>query len=173
MEIAHALDFFATKRGVALLPMERDAAQLYRGPAPVEHASDVNFEAPFSVRETLRAKSALALMKDVGIRAALVTEGSNDGQFQRICGLIGARDLQRELLGRPEPELALAEVMTAWDDVSVVQWDAVCSLTTRQLHDMFLGTGLDHVVVVDHAAKSQTHVRAILSRPALAQRLRH
>jgi hypothetical protein len=97
----------------------------------------------------------------------------NDGQFHRICGLATARGMQRELLARWEPALAVADVMTVWEDVSVVHWDSVCSLTTRQLHAMFRGTGLSQVVVVDHAEESQMHVKALLSRTALAQRLGH
>jgi len=131
------------------------------------------FDPFFSVRETLRASSALALMRDAGVRAALVTDGMDDGEFRRICGLASARGMQRELLARWEPELAVAEVMTLWEDVSVVHWDSVCSLTTRQLHEMFRGTGLSHVVVVDHAEEWQVHVKALLSRTALAQRLGH
>jgi hypothetical protein len=80
---------------------------------------------------------------------------------------------RRELIARWEPALAVADVMTVWEDVSVVHWDSVCSLTTRQLHEMFRGTGLSHVVVVDHAEESQMHVKALLSRTALAQRLGH
>jgi hypothetical protein len=173
MQNAHEFNCWIPGRSVALLPAQRDAARLYRGDAHGESLNDVNFEAPFSVRETLRASSALTLMKEAGIRAALVTQGMNDGQFHRICGLATARGMQRELLARWEPALAVADVMTVWEDVSVVHWDSVCSLTTRQLHEMFRGTGLSHVVVVDHAEESQMHVKALLSRTALAQRLGH
>jgi hypothetical protein len=47
----------------------------------------------------------------------------------------------------------------------------VRGLTPQQLFEMFRGTGLSHVVVVERGQDSFAYVKGLLSRSALAMRL--
>jgi len=133
--------------------------------------ADDMIESPLTVRPTLRASSAIAMMRDASASAALVTQALRGGRYDRVLGLVTARRLEQEVLDRWEPEVGVGDAMYPWEDVSIVNGDSVRSLTAHQVFDMFRGTGLSHVVVVDNAEDPYAHVIGLISRAALAQRV--
>jgi len=152
--------------------IDREPIPILAAQAGVVRAHDT-IESPLTVRPTMRASAAIAMMRDASTSAALVTHASRDVPYDRVVGLVTSQKLQQALLGRWEPELVVSDEMYPWEEISIVNAASVRSLTAEQLYAMFRGTGLSHVVVVDNAEDSYSYVVGLLSRAALAQRLGH
>jgi CBS domain-containing protein len=133
--------------------------------------ADGMIEWPLTVRTNTRAGSAIALMRDASTSAALVTHALRDGRYDRVVGLVTSHSLQRQLLAVWEPEIVVGDEMVPWEELSIVHAASVQTQTRYQLYDMFRGSGLSHVVVVDDAEDSYTFVIGLLSRAALAAHL--
>lgn len=63
--------------------------------------------------------------------------------------------------------------MTPWDELSPVNYQALRTVTAGELYEMFQGTGLTHLVVVEMHQNNCAYVRGLLSRATLARRLGH
>lgn len=124
--------------------------------------------------------SALADMVRLGVHALLVTEEEIElGDFQ-VLGLITAYDIERE---RPHRSLGSAnlgvlktikvvDVMTPWNELPVVHYKSLQTLTAADVYRMFQGTGLTHLLVIDLYGDECAVARGLLSRATLAKRLR-
>ena len=67
--------------------------------------------------------------------------------------------------------IRVGEVMTPWNELSLVKHESLQTLTAGDLYKMFQGTGLTHLLVVErHADESATAI-GLVSRATLAKRL--
>jgi CBS domain containing-hemolysin-like protein len=155
---------------IPLLPAQARDFHAHRTETGATQAAEV-IESPLTVHANVRASSAIAMMRGAACNAALVTQPLRDGRYERVVGLVTSLKLEQELLAQWEPEIVVGDEMSPWDQVSIVNAASVRALTLGQLHDMFRGTGLSHVVVVDDAEDCYTYVIGLLSRATLAQRL--
>lgn len=142
--------------------------------------TDFELDFPITVDMERAVDDAFNDMMRLGIHALLVTRQGLRGIDPQIMGLITAREIQtarRTRLRRSSgvsgapPSLRVCEIMTAWDDLSVVNYESLMSLTARELYDTFQGTGLSHLLVVEVVRQDAAVARGVLSRATLARRL--
>jgi hypothetical protein len=61
--------------------------------------------------------------------------------------------------------------MTPWDELAVVNYRSLQYLNVSEVYQMFQGSGLTHVVVVETHDDDSVVARGLISREALASRL--
>jgi hypothetical protein len=113
-------------------------------------------------------------MIQAGIRALLVVR---DGV---VTGLITSYDIQGErplqfLSGsgyRRHDEIQVAHIMTPWQRVATVDWQALGRAQVADLAAFFRTTPATHVVVEEHVDQGAV-VRGLISRTRLARQLGH
>lgn len=141
--------------------------------------SDFRREHAVTIAAELSIDDALAKMKRFHVHALLVVADEPAESDVQVLGLITACDILRErphhLIGSKmtimHKSLLVREVMTAWDELSLVNFDSLRSLTAADARELFDGTGLTHLMVVEqHNAMSAVAV-GILSRVTLSKRL--
>lgn len=125
---------------------------------------------------------ALADMNRLAVHALLVTRQELGGIDQRVVGLITYYDIER-IRPHRHPRMAkssegrrpirVADVMTPWNELSVVNYESLQTLTASDVYAMFQGTGLTHLLVIESHGDESAVARGLLSRAALAKRLRH
>jgi len=94
-------------------------------------------------------------------------------------GLITCYHIERRHPQRLPPEAAsrarsiirAADVMTPWNDLSMLSYESLRSLTAYDLHRMFQGTGLTHLLVIEDRGDESAFARGLISRAALTIRL--
>jgi inactivated superfamily I helicase len=63
--------------------------------------------------------------------------------------------------------------MTPWNELTVVNYESLQTLTAFDVYEMFQGTGLTHLLVIENHGAESAVARGLLSRATLAKRLRH
>jgi CBS-domain-containing membrane protein len=141
---------------------------------PAIHAiTDFTREHPVTVDAERQIDDALNDMIRVGVRALLVY------REQRIVGLVTSYDIQGE---RPiqflqssnyrhHRDVRVADIMTPWESLTVLNWEAIQSLRAGELFHLFEQTGLSHLIVIEPDHKGKAIVRALVSRALLARQL--
>ncbi len=155
-----------------------EAAPLSGADAAAYALTDFNRESPICVAPEYPVQEALEDMARLGIHALLVA-GAVPGGPRRVLGLVTSQRLQqrepirRRLPGNSSGPLRVEELMTPWDHLALVNYESLRSLTVSDLHQMFQGTGLTHVLVIEAAEEDSAAVaRGLVSRAAVAGRLR-
>lgn len=142
--------------------------------------TDFQQQNPITVDPQRSIDDALADMVRLGVHALLVTKEETDSDVLRVLGLITAYDIERERPRRRPgamdfqvaQETTVVDVMTSWNELSLVNYESLRTLTAFDLYDMFQGTGLTHLLVVDVHGDDFAVARGLLSRVTLADRLR-
>jgi signal-transduction protein with cAMP-binding, CBS, and nucleotidyltransferase domain len=135
--------------------------------------TDFQHDDPITVEADCCIEDALADMNRMGVHAFLVTQQELGGVDQQVIGLITHYDIQCRHR-RPETHssiIRVGEVMTAWDQLALVKYESLRILTAYNLNQMFQGTGLTHLLVVEFHAHDSVVARGLLSRATLAKRL--
>jgi CBS domain-containing protein len=143
--------------------------------------TDFRQEPPITVDAGSSIDAALAEMMRLGVHALLVTDEEFERGDLRVLGLITAYDIERQRPHRSPSTIEfrvlkaikVAEVMTPWNELSLVNYESLQTLTALNLYEMFQGTGLTHLLVVDAHGDDSASARGLLSRSTLAKRLRH
>jgi CBS domain-containing protein len=99
---------------------------------------------------------------------------------QQIVGLITHYDIERRQPHRSPQvgvstaygEVCVGDVMTPWNELPLIKYESLQSLTASDLYEMFQGTGLTHLLVIEAHDDGSAVARGLLSRSALAKRLR-
>ena len=63
--------------------------------------------------------------------------------------------------------------MTPWNELTVVNYESLQTLTAPVVYKMFQGTGLTHLLVIENHGDESAVATGLLSRETLAKRLRH
>jgi CBS domain-containing protein len=137
-------------------------------------------EYPITVSADSSIDDALADMNRLSVHALLVTQEAVEGVTPQVVGLITAYDIERERPHRypmkagfgVHKHVAVGDIMTTLDELSLVKYDSLKALTARDLHEMFQGTGLTHLLVIETHGDDSAVARGLLSRAMLAKRLR-
>jgi len=115
---------------------------------------------------------ALGDMVRLGIHALVVTRSQPEGGDPQVVGLITAYDIlhkrTRSEIGRAPVE----DLMTSADQLPLVKYESLQALTAGDVHEMFQGTGLTHLLVVEEHGSEAAFARGLISRASLAKRLR-
>jgi CBS domain-containing protein len=135
---------------------------------------------PITVKIDCSIEDALAEMSRWGVHALLVTQQALDGMDLQVVGLIThcdieRRDRRRDTAAAEELNsvIRVGEVMTAWDELALVRYESLGTLAGRNLHEMFQGTGLTHLLVVEFRDDNSAVARGLLSRASLDKRQDH
>ncbi len=136
---------------------------------------------PITVEIDCSLEDALAEMSRWGVHALLVTQQQAlGGTDLQVVGLVTHYDIERRhrrhdtaAPGEPNGVIRVGEAMTAWDELALVRYESLATLAGRNLHEMFQGTGLTHLLVVEFRDDDSVVARGLLSRAALDKRRNH
>ena len=142
-----------------------------------------DFELDFPITVDVEASIADAFkdMARLHIHALLVTRNGLRGIDPQVVGLITAHQIEMAQCVRasvheqskPQRCLAVGDAMTPWDELSAVNYESLRDLTAMDLYEMFQGTGLTHLLVVEMHNDEIAVARGVLSRATLAGHVRH
>jgi hypothetical protein len=171
---------------LSLLPMRRfgdpalprrsilDGQRLDPGDPAIYAITDFKRDYPMTVDAERQIDDALTDMIRLGVRALLVAKE------QRLVGLVTSYDIQGE---RPmqflqssnysrHQDIRVMHVMTPWDELFALDWEAVESARAGELLAVFELKNLTHLLIVEIDRKnSQSVVRALASRARLLRQL--
>jgi hypothetical protein len=116
----------------------------------------------------------------LGVHALLVTRQEVESMEQQVVGLITYCDIERshphrlsQASAAVEPRaVCVSDVMTPWNELPLVRYESLQSLTASEVYEMFQGTGLTHLLVIEADHNGSASARGLLSRATLAKRLR-
>jgi CBS domain-containing protein len=131
--------------------------------------TDFRREYPITVDADSSIDEALGDMNRLNVHALLVTREGPGGADPQVVGLITAYDIERS---RSRRHAAVGDIMTSWNELSLVKYESLQTLTALDLYEMFQGTGLTHLLVVELQGDDSVLARGLLSRATLAKRLR-
>jgi CBS domain-containing protein len=123
--------------------------------------TDFQREPPLTVSEDYSLEEAIDRMFRMGVRAVLVVRERN------VVGLMTAGDAVR-LTAR---HLRVGQVMTLTDDVPAIGWDTLADACVRDLVEIFDGTGVNHLVVLETHGAVLSSVRGLIQRKRLQRQL--
>jgi len=153
--------------------------QLLRSGPALCVLTDFTREVPDTVASDRTVDAALTHMEQARVQALLVTRPLRGSCEQQVIGLVTSKDIRRQCSGlhqqksihRHASVVRVDDVMTPWEGLSPVNYDSLRTVTAGELYEMFQGTGLTHLVVVEMHENDCAYVRGLLSRATLAQRL--
>jgi len=142
--------------------------------------TDFRRDYPITVEADESIDDALGDMDRLDVHALLVTREEAPSMGSRIIGLITYHDIQRRRSHRgpqdaPSGEHGAArvsDVMTPWNELSLVKFESLLALSAADLYQMFQGTGLTHLLVVEAQGDEAALARGLVSRATLGKRLR-
>jgi CBS domain-containing protein len=142
--------------------------------------TDFQREYPITVEADSSIDEALGDMNRLSVHALLVTRQELGNIEQQVVGLITYYDIERRRPHRyPQTSVSgarsairVGDVMTPWNELPLVHHESLQSLTAYDLYEMFQGTGLTHLLVVETHGDQSALARGLVSRAALAKRLR-
>jgi CBS domain-containing protein len=157
-----------------------DGSHLEADDSAFHALTDFQHEYPITVDTDTSIDEALADMNRLCVQALLVTQGRFEGVDPQVAGLITAYDIARE---RPHSSsrttgttarkhATVGEIMTPRSELSLVNYESLQTLTALDLYQMFQGTGLTHLLVIETQGVDSAVARGLLSRATLAKRLR-
>jgi len=163
------------RRGVYI-----EAGKLEPDDPAIYAMTDFRHECPICVPSSRSIDEALEDMNRLGIHALLVTQPQDATAHEQMLGLITSyRIQQRKVYERRLPKTlrgygnvgTVGEIMTPWEELALVNCRSLQYLNVSEVHQMFQGTGLTHVMVVETHNDDSVVARGLISRAALASRL--
>ena len=139
----------------------------------VRVVTDFTRERAVTVAEDRPIDEALQEMIVAGVRALLVVHDD------RVTGLITSYDIQGErplqflrssTFGRHD-EIEVGHIMTPWDQVPTLDWQAVCTERVTDMVRFFKNTRATHGVILEYLDQGGIFVRGLVSRTQLERQL--
>jgi CBS domain-containing protein len=163
------------RRGVYI-----EAGKLEPDDSAVYTMTDFRRECPICAPPSRSIDEALEDMNRLGIHALLVTQSQDTRGHDQMLGLITSyRIQQRRVYERRLPNTlrgygnaaTVGEIMTPWEELALVNYRSLRYLNVAEVYQMFQGSGLTHVMVVETHEDDSVAARGLISRAALANRL--
>jgi hypothetical protein len=108
------------------------------------------------------------------VHALVVTQEVSESSEQLVLGLITSQATQAVMRKRhQQTDMLVRDVMTPWSELPLIHYESLRSLTANDLYERFQGTGLTHFLIVESDAHDLTIARGLVSRAAVARRLRN
>jgi SPFH domain / Band 7 family len=106
-------------------------------------------------------------------------EATESGHDQMLGLITSYRIQQRRVYERRLPNTlrgygnaaTVGEIMTPWEELALVNYRSLRYLNVAEVYQMFQGSGLTHVMVVETHEDDSVAARGLISRAALANRL--
>jgi CBS domain-containing protein len=165
--------------GLGRRGMYVESSKLDPDDSAVYAMTDFRRENPISVPPSRSIEEALGDMDRLGIHALLVTEPQGADNHEQMLGLITAYRIERYRMAerrlpqhlRGCSDVCVGEIMTPWDELALVNYRSLRYLNVSEVYQMFQGSGLTHVVIVETHDDDSLVARGLISRAALAKRL--
>jgi len=116
---------------------------------------------PLTVAEDYSLQAAIDRMFQLGARAFLVVRDLS------VVGVMTSSDAARSTPRHSR----VADAMTPTDDVPAIGWDTLADSTVRDLVEIFDGTGVNYLVVLQNHGASLSSVRGLIQRKRLQRQL--
>ena len=148
--------------------------------AAVYAMTDFRRECPICISPSRSIDEALEDMNRLGIHALLVTQPQDTTGHDQMLGLIISYRIQEHRASECQlPKLlrgcrnvcTVGEIMTPWQELALVNYRSLQYLNVSEVYQMFQGTGLTHVVIVETHDDDSVIARGLISRAAVASRL--
>jgi len=158
--------------GPALSPRSRPHPPRLKTSDPAVRAmSDFLRDPPRTIAEDAGVEDVLDHMFRVGVRAFLVVHERS------VIGLITAEDASIARRAHPPGngegrELRAADVMTPAADVPAIDWQTLQDSRISDLLEIFEGTGVKYLVVLQSETANWSTVRGLIHRQRLERQLR-
>lgn len=123
--------------------------------------TDFQRDPPLTVSEDYSLEEAIDRMFRMGVRALLVV------RERSVIGVMTASEAVR-LTAR---HLRVGQVMTLTDDVPAIGWDTLAEARVGDLVEIFDGTGVNHLVVLQTHGAALSSVRGLIQRKRLQRQL--
>lgn len=155
------------------MPALGDTRRIALTDPAVRVVTDFTREHAVTVAEDRPIDEALQEMIVAGVRALLVVHDD------RVTGLITSYDIQGE---RPlqflrsstfsrHDEIEVGHIMTPWDQVPTLDWQAVCTERVTDMVKFFKNTRTTHGVILEYLDQGGIFVRGLVSRTQLERQL--
>lgn len=131
--------------------------QLKRNDPASSAMTDFLTDPPLIVAESVRVEDAIDQMFRLGVRSFLVVRD------RHVIGLMTAR--QAGLLSTHHRYVT--EVMTPTDDAPAIDWGTLGQSQVEDLLEIFDGSGVDHLVVIESHSATLNSVRGLVYRERL------
>jgi CBS domain-containing protein len=133
--------------------------------------SDFLDDPPRTIAEDAGLEEVVDHMFRLGVRAFLVVHDRS------VIGLVTAEDADaargsQRRCGGTARELRAADVMTAACDVPAIDWQTLQESHIRDLIEIFEGSGVRYLVVLQTETASWSTVRGLIHRQRLERQLR-
>jgi predicted transcriptional regulator len=116
---------------------------------------------PLTVGEDYSLQEAIDRMFRMGVRAFLVVREHS------VVGLMTASEAARSTPHHSR----VADAMTLTDDVPAIGWDTLSDSSVQDLVEIFDGTGVNYLVVLQAHSASLSSVRGLIQRKRLHRQL--
>jgi predicted transcriptional regulator len=143
------------------------APQLKPGDPAVRAMNDFLHDPPRTIAEDAGLEEVADQMFRLGVRAFLVVHD------QSVIGLITAEDISdaREAGRSAEREALAADVMTPSLEVPAIDWQTLQESRISDLVEIFEGSGVRYLVVLQTETASWSTVRGLIHRQRLERQL--
>ena len=174
-EMPHGLAFCRSVQTSLLLPSwVRPLASLTACCA----FTDFRRDCPTAVNADSPLDAALGDMIRLGVSTLAVIQQGLESADPYLVGLITAYDIERERPHRPQstsrsnlPEdLVVADVVTPWDELPLVNFESLRTMSRRDLNATFQSASSTPHLVIEMQGPESMLARGLLSRAAPAER---
>ena len=149
-----------------------DSGTLVPGDSAYRALTDFHSEYPITEPTGRSVDDALFDMVRLGVHAMVVTKPQPEGADQQVVGLLTACDILHKCPHKDIGKSRIEDIMTSWDELPLVKYESLQTLTALDVHKMFQGTGLTHLLVIEDHGSDAALARGLIARASLAKRLR-
>jgi CBS domain-containing protein len=166
--------------GMPQYSFHEEVSALHPDDSAYRAVTDFESVSPFTVSADCSIEAALNDMTRLGVHALLVTSDEENSEDHHFAGLITSHEIHHmrsRLLHLStdstgyERVLCVRDAMTPLDDLPLVKYASLRDVTALELYEMFQGTGLTHLLVIDRHGGKAAIARGLVSRAHLAKRL--
>ena len=143
--------------------------------------TDFAREYPITVSPERSIDDARDDVLQLGVHALVLIQSEIESAEQLVVGLITSYDIQRRQQKKQSragadrlrhTDLCVRDVMTAWHELPLINYESLLSLMVDDLHQRFQGTELTHFPIVESHNHDSVITRGLISRAAVSKRLR-
>lgn len=171
------MDAAATFPGKIIVRQGGDESPLRRLSPALEALTDFAIETPISVAPERHVDDALQDMIRAGVRSLLVMQELVVLGLITASDVLGTRPIQflQSHLCESQPcrhkDVRVADVMTPWSDLRLIDFRIIASATAGDLADQFRNTQDTHMLIIEHSSDKGTAVRGLVSKTRLLRQL--
>ena len=137
----------------------------------VKVMTDFTHESATTIGAERRLDDALNELFRSSVRVLLVTSE------QQVMGLVTVCDLRGEAIAHSDyrawrDSLRVADVMTSVRDMPTIDWQAVLDSTVGELAEIFQGTSVECLVVIESKGNSFARIRGLIHRSRLERQMK-